>query len=550
MNRLLTVLFLLLFGMCYGVHGAKKINVLILSGKNNHNWEKTTPYLVNMFSQTGQFKTDVTEKPDTLKACDLAAYDVVLSNWTSFPNTTYRWPEETEKSLINFIREGGGFVTFHASSTAFYEWPEFKQISTGAWINGTKHGKPCAAHVNIQNLKHPITKGMADFCIYDELWENAEQNPGFTVLATANNQFTIKDRLQNQPVVMVKTIGKGRIFHTTLGHDVRMMRNTGFQTLLLRGTEWAASGKVKQKLPQELRLITNRKYHWQESDTTFALLSGENIVWQYNFRERHQKPFFNPVFVGRNNITCVAPDDHPWHAGQWFSWKYINKINYWEFINRREYRSEGTTEIKDIKLFAKKDFSAVIKLEIVYHPADGEDVLAETRTINVSGPQKNGTVSMDYQLVFKALAEKVELNRTPIEGERNGKIWGGYGGLSLRFNQSFMDSYFIAETDKKELHASTGNWLFMGFTGIDGKKVGSQIIIHPNSQRHEAAWYVTNQNDLPFYYFSPAYLFRKSFVLSKDEELVLNYRINHIEGATCKAELEQKYQEYKNEKNQ
>jgi type 1 glutamine amidotransferase len=46
---------------------------------------------------------------------------------------------------------------------------------------------------------------------------------------------------------MVADYGKGRIFHTILGHDVKAMENEGFQTLLLRATEWAATGKVSQK---------------------------------------------------------------------------------------------------------------------------------------------------------------------------------------------------------------------------------------------------------------------------------------------------------------
>ena len=87
----------------------------------------------------------------------------------------------------------------------------------------------------------------------------------------------------------------------------------------------------------------------------------------------------------------------------------------------------------------------------------------------------------------------------------------------------------------------------MGFTGFDGNRLGSQIMVCPNTMREEAAWYITN-NELPFYYFSPAYLFYKPKVLLKGEELSLQYRINHFRGETQKTKLEDKYQNYKKEK--
>jgi type 1 glutamine amidotransferase len=225
----------------------QSIRVLLLSGRNNHEWQQTTPFIEKLFMQSGRFSVSVTEKPDTLKLSDFQKFDVVLSNWNSWPENDLRWPEVTEKALLKFIESGGGFVTFHASTTVFYKWPEFQEISTAAWIKDTtSHGKISKTIVTITNKKHPVTAGISDFEIIDELWLNAAVNPKFEVLGTASNQKITEEGLKSQPAIMVAGYGKGRIFHTILGHDVKAMESEGFRTLLLRGTEWAATGKVSK----------------------------------------------------------------------------------------------------------------------------------------------------------------------------------------------------------------------------------------------------------------------------------------------------------------
>jgi len=47
----------------------------------------------------------------------------------------------------------------------------------------------------------------------------------------------------------VLSYGKGRIFHTTLGHDIAALSCVGFIATFQRGTEWAATGSVTQKAP-------------------------------------------------------------------------------------------------------------------------------------------------------------------------------------------------------------------------------------------------------------------------------------------------------------
>jgi type 1 glutamine amidotransferase len=550
----------------------ESIQVLLLSGSNNHNWRQTTPLLESIYKGSSLFEVEITNQPDTLVYKDLKKFDAILSNWNSWPDNNLRWPEETENGILKYLEEGGGLVFFHSSTSAFYTWPEFKKISTGAWVEDTWHGRTNPTKVTIENQEHPITKGLSGFYIFDELWINAEQNDRFQVLGNAINEEALDKVFENQPAIFVSDYGKGRIFHTLLGHDTRAMRNTGFQTLMLRGTEWAATSKVSLPIPKELQQkkpIEIPKFNWLENDSTFALIKNNQVLWQYNFNTKYGKSFFHPVYLDRNLITCLSPGDHPWHLGQWFSWKYINGINYWEYAGSN-YELGGITDITSIKLKKNNDYSAQIYLTIDYYPTKGQTVLREERIIRVFPPHKDGRVQMDYDMNFKAVAEKVELNRTPpIAAQTNGKLWGGYSGMSVRFNQDFTNESILSSgginyqyrgigherIDRfeelaiinfgyEDIDDKTGDWFYMGFTGLDGKRVGTVIMIQEDTKGEGEAWYSVNTPAVPFYYINSAYVYLKPQSLAKGESINLRYRVLHIEGNVNKDVLNNEYKSY------
>jgi type 1 glutamine amidotransferase len=84
--------------------------------------------------------------------------------------------------------------------------------------------------------------------LYDRLRGPAEN---LDLLATAFSSPEQKGTGENEPILFTIQYGKGRIFHTTLGHDVEAMRCVGFIVTLQRGAEWAVTGKVKQKVPKD-----------------------------------------------------------------------------------------------------------------------------------------------------------------------------------------------------------------------------------------------------------------------------------------------------------
>ena len=62
-------------------------------------------------------------------------------------------------------------------------------------------------------------------------------------------------------MLMVLSYGKGRIFHTTLGHDVPALSCVGFIATFQRGTEWAATGGVSYEIELNFRYVIQVSLH-------------------------------------------------------------------------------------------------------------------------------------------------------------------------------------------------------------------------------------------------------------------------------------------------
>lgn len=257
--------------------------VLIVDGQNNHKWQETTPVMKKLLEDTGLFQVDVATAPP--KGADISGfrpkfkdYAVVLSNYSDFGGGSV-WPEQTQRDFEEYVRGGGGFVSVHAADNAFPNWVAYNQmIAVGGWMGrdeksgpmvrwrngkaerdtmpgkGGHHGKAHEYKVAIRDAKHPIVKGLpaewmhAKDELYDSLRGPAEN---LTVLATAFSDKSTGGTGEHEPALMTIAYGKGRVFHTILGHDVAAMQCVGFVVTLQRGVEWAATGKVTQKVPKD-----------------------------------------------------------------------------------------------------------------------------------------------------------------------------------------------------------------------------------------------------------------------------------------------------------
>lgn len=259
---------------------AAPIRVLLLDGESGgpyHNWRLTTPVLREELEETGLFQVTVLSAPahdGDFSGFDpkFGQYQVIVMNYDG-PN----WPENLRAQFEQFVSGGGGLVIVHAADNAFPNWSAYNEmIGVGGWRNRNEqagphwffengkltsdaspgragnHGNRLPFQVTARDTQHPIMRGLPPVWVHsaDELYDSL-RGPGknMTVLATAHSDPDNHGTGHDEPIVIVLQYGKGRIFHTPMGHDVSALSCVGLMTLLQRGTEWAATGAVTQKVP-------------------------------------------------------------------------------------------------------------------------------------------------------------------------------------------------------------------------------------------------------------------------------------------------------------
>jgi type 1 glutamine amidotransferase len=288
------VLALAFIVLTCAVSARKPIKTLLITGQNNHNWQVSHIVIRDILENTGRFAVDFAVSPQQGKnmsrfIIDFEPYDLVVLDYNGDD-----WPQETMNRFERYARNGGGIVVYHAANNAFPKWRIYNKIcALGGWEGrneksgpyaywsrgelikdtspgpGGSHGRQHEYMMNAHNNEHPISKGLPNRWVHgqDELYDRMRgpANIG-TVLYTAWSDTATGGSGREEPLIFTVNYGKARIFHTMLGHcgatyeDNPAMQCTGFQVTLLRGAEWAATGKVKQKVPKDFPSSTYITY--------------------------------------------------------------------------------------------------------------------------------------------------------------------------------------------------------------------------------------------------------------------------------------------------
>ena len=299
-------------------------------------------------------------------------------------------------------------------------------------------------------------------------------------------------------------------------------------------------------------LAANEGLAWKQEGGSVALLQEARVVWQFNYEPSASKPFFHPVALpGGPVLTWNHTPDHPWHHGLWFSWKFINGVNYWE-EDRRTGLAQGRTDWREPQIETRPDFSAQIVMEINYHPAtNSQSVLTEHRVIEVSPPDNNGTYRQDWTMIFTAGNEDVRLDRTPLPGEPGGQPYGGYAGLSVRLAPGITNVQTITTTAIEPVKFTDiyyrGTAAAMDYTGLfEGREAGFAILDCSSNLNSPSPWYAINGNLMhnPMHYFSPAVISHHPHSIKAGGRLILRYRVIVHPGRWSAAQLRQASEQY------
>jgi len=267
------------FSACNTESGYK---TLIITGQNNHDWKTSSPILKQILDETGLFSSEVMITPD--KGGDMTAFNPDFSKYklVVLDYNGDSWSDKTNAAFLDFVKNGGGVVIYHAADNSFPGWKEYNEmIGLGGWGDrnekdgpyvyykndqlvvdtaagpGGTHGKRREFIVRTRIADHPVMKGLPARWFHgtDELY-SLLRGPAknMQVLATAfADSAAGGGTMRDEPMLMAITYEKGRIFHTAMGHADEgggpAMQCAGFIVTLQRGAEWAVTGNVTQEVP-------------------------------------------------------------------------------------------------------------------------------------------------------------------------------------------------------------------------------------------------------------------------------------------------------------
>lgn len=218
---------------------AAEKEILLVSGQDfrGHHWRKTGPRVAEIIEADPRMEVTICESPYVLGLAHLDAYDAVFLHFKNYEKTLPS-TGAMQDGLNRYVREGGGMCLSHFACGAMEEWPPFVELAGRVW-NGEGHDPRGPFKVRVVDKDHPITRGMDDFMTDDELYFCLKGCPEIHLLCDAHSKVKKADH----PQAFVFHPDKGRVFMSTLGHDLKAYEAKEVKQLYRQATAWAAGLK-------------------------------------------------------------------------------------------------------------------------------------------------------------------------------------------------------------------------------------------------------------------------------------------------------------------
>ena len=137
-------------------------------------------------------------------------------------------------ALVSWVDAGGALVGLHCAADSFKDNAAWIEMIGGAFRH---HPQQLDVAVEVVDKSHPITQGVSDFTVFEELYLFSDYHPEKVHLLARSRSYDHGDG-NPVPIAWVKEIGKGRVFYLSLGHREDVMTSEPFQMLFKNGVKW------------------------------------------------------------------------------------------------------------------------------------------------------------------------------------------------------------------------------------------------------------------------------------------------------------------------
>lgn len=219
-------------------HKDENINVLVITG--GHDFEQDAFY--NMFDSLQSITYDTATQPkgnELIASSAVDNYDVLV--FYDMYDSISPAQQEVYASLLN---QGKAMIFMHHALVSYQNWEEFKHIIGGKYyeevqvVNGdsmkSTYEHDLTIPVKVEDTTHPVTAGIQDFEIFDEIYGRCEILPTVRPLLSTSHPESMRY------LAWINQYGNSDVLYIQPGHGPEAYANPHYRKIIQQAIEWAA----------------------------------------------------------------------------------------------------------------------------------------------------------------------------------------------------------------------------------------------------------------------------------------------------------------------